>query len=213
MKKALILWLTLQILFLATSMVSAEKYDWVDKAYDFSQVKRVWVEDIVLTDTAEFESPLLSKILQDDYQKNADRLKEKRFTKEFADKLFTDDPKSIADIYVKAELTKWHDDYYIKPAYTSWESRRSTRKVKRSDGKEYEEVYYTEVPVYHPEETIYTSTVQIRFDVYDAKTGTKIMSRDELRLRDNSWKGEQGIFGRISKAFFDDLVKKLNEKH
>jgi len=118
-------------------------------------------------------------------------------------------PQDLADIYVKAEVLKWHDDYYIKPAYTDWETRSATRKVKRSDGSWYDETYYYTVPVYHPEKTIYTSTVRVKFDVYDAKTNKLVMSRDELRERDDSYHGQQGIFGRISKSFFDDLGKKI----
>lgn len=210
MKRLVALLLMTCTLIIGMSVASAEKYDWQDKDYDFTKVKRVWVEDIVLTDTSEFPSDIMDKLLQEDYKKNANRLNEKLFRETNPYSIKYDDPKSLTDVYIKAELVKWHDDSYVKPAQTRWESRRSTRTVRRSDGSKYEEEYYTTVPVYYPEKTIYTSTVQIRFDVYDTKTNAKILTRDELRLRDDSRHGQQGIFGRICKSFFDDLRKKLN---
>ncbi len=212
MKKWIAMLFALCIFVLGASPASAEKYDWQDETYHFDQVKRVWVEDIVLTDTAEFPSELLDKLLPEEYRKNASRLEDKLFTGKNTLSVKLDDPKSLSDVYVTAELLKWHDGSYIKPAYTSWETRRSTRTVRRSDGSTYEEEYHTTVPVYHPEQLIYKSTVQIRFDVYDTKTGAKILTRDELRLRDDSRQEQQGIFGRICKSFFDDLRKKLKHE-
>ncbi|MBR6906264.1 MAG: hypothetical protein IKN33_04895 [Selenomonadaceae bacterium] len=212
MKKWIMMLLALSIFVLGASPASAEKYDWQDENYQFSKVKRVWVEDIVLTDTNEFPSEILNKLLPEEYWKNANRLEEKLFTGKNTLSVKLDDPKPLSDVYVTAELLKWHDDSYIKPAYTSWETRRSTRTVRRSDGSTYEEEYHTTVPVYHPEQLIYTSTVQVRFDVYDTKTGAKILTRDELRLRDDSRQGQRGIFGRICKSFFDDLRKKLKNE-
>ena len=72
-------------------------------------------------------------------------------------------------------------------------------------------LYYITVPVVHPPRRVDTSTVRIRFDVYDGRTGKKVMSRDEMRIRDDSTRGEKGIFGRISKSFFDDLRKKIKK--
>lgn len=199
------------LLMLSTPPAFAEKTDWVDKDYDFSKVQKAIVHDIVLTDKQEFESDLLEVTLQEDYQKNAQRPKYKALTPAKAALLSPEDPKGAADIYITAELLKWHDDSYVKPAYTSWERQKATRTKKLPNGQKVEETYYVEVPVYHPPKTIYTSTVRIRFDVYDAKTDQRIMARDELRLRDDSYRGQKGIFGRICKSFFNDLNKKLSK--
>lgn len=199
------------LLLLTSPPASAEKTDWVDKDYDFSKIQKAIVHDIVLTDKQEFESDLLEVTLQEDYQKNAQRPKYKALTPAKAALLSPEDPKGAADIYITAELLKWHDDSYVKPAYTSWERQKATRTKKLPNGQKVEETYYVEVPVYHPPKTIYTSTVRIRFDVYDAKTDQRIMARDELRLRDDSYRGQKGIFGRICKSFFNDLNKKLSK--
>lgn len=193
-------------MLLCTTGVQAEKLDWVDKNYDFSRVKEAIIYDIELVDTDEMESDLTEKILLEEYLKVASRPPYKVMRPD-SDSILH--PLKSADIYVKAELLKWHDDYYIKEAYTSWETVTRTRQVKRSDGSWVEEKYYDTMPVYHPAETVYTSTVRIKFDVYDVKSDKLVMSRDELRERKASRHGQQGIFGRISKSFFDDLGKKI----
>lgn len=202
--------LALCLLLLSAAPASAEKTDWADKDYDFSQIKSAIVCDIELTDKSEFESDLLELTLQEDYQKNAKRPKYKYLTAEKAKVLSPDNPKGAADVYIKAALLKWHDDAYIKPGYTSWE-RQTAYRTKTVNGQKVREEYSITVPVQHPPQTIYTSTVRLRFEVFDAKTDKRIMARDELRLRDNSHHGQKGIFGRICKSFFDDLNKKLSK--
>ena len=206
----LLVFLWALILFPLTA--SAEKTNWVDESYDFSKVQKALVYDITLTDKAEMDNDLLEQVVAEDYLKNAARPGYRLIRPDKAAILSPEDPKGAADIYIMAELLKWHDDSYVKSPYTSWETRTSTRKVKRKNGTWYEETYHTSVPVYHPAEVIYTSTVRIRFEVFDAKTGKRVMARDELRERDNSRHGQQGIFGRISKSFFDDLGKKIKSK-
>ena len=201
--------MTLCLMALCIVPASAEKTDWADKDYDFSKIQKALVYDIELTDTEELYDDLLEQVLQEDYLKNASRPKYRVVRPDKAQILSPDNPQLAADVYIKAELLTWHDDSYIKPAYTSWETRRSTRTKRLPDGSKVEESYDISVPVHHPPEEIYTSTVRLRFDVFDSKTGKRVMARDELRLRDNSHHGQKGIFGRISKSFFDDLNKKI----
>lgn len=207
-----ILALALCLMMMSALPASAEKTDWADSSYDFSKIKRVLVYDVTFSEKSELNDDLMEDVLKEDYLKIASRPKYTLVRPDKAAVLSPEDPHLAADVYVTAELLKWHDDYYIKPAYTSWETRRGTRTVKRSDGKRYEETYTYTVPVNHPPQTIYTSTVRIRFEVFDSKTGKRVMARDELRLRDNSEHGQKGIFGRISKSFFDSLGKKINKQ-
>lgn len=201
--------LLLCLLLLPTLPASAEKTDWYDKEYNFSQIKKALVYDVVLTDTEEFESDLLNETLQEDYLKNAQRPHYQLVRPDKAAVLSPDNPNEAADIYIKAELLKWHNDSYIREAYTTWENRTATRTKKLPNGQKVSETYTYTVPVHHPPQTIYTSTVRLKFEVFDSKTNKRIMARDELRLRDDSHHGEKGIFGRISKSFFDDLNKKI----
>ena len=198
----------LLLVVLCPLTAQAEKVNWEDKAYDFSKIKIAIVYDVEIVDNSELPSELTEKVVQEEYWKTASKPPYKLIRPDDNSVLY---PQDMADIYVKAQVLKWHDDFYIKPAYTDWETRSSTRKVKRSDGSWYDETYYYTVPVYHPEQPIYTSTVRVKFDVYDNKTNKLIMSRDELRERDDSRQGQVGIFGRISKSFFDDLGKKIKK--
>ena len=199
------------LLLLPALSVSAEKTNWVDKDYDFHKIQKALIYDVVLTDTAEMDNDLLEQVLREDYLKNAMRPKYKVIRPDKAAVLSPDNPNEAADVYIKAELLKWHDDSYIKEAYTSWETRHAKRTKKLPNGSKVEEDYSYTVPVHHPARTIYTSTVRLRFEVFDSKTNKRVMARDELRLRDDSHHGQQGIFGRISKSFFDDLGKQIRQ--
>lgn len=198
------------LLLLPALPVSAEKTNWVDKDYDFHKIQKALVYDVVLTDKAEFESDLLEQTLAEDYLKNAQRPKYQVIRPDKAAILSPENPQLAADVYIKAELLTWHDDSYVKPAYTSWETKQAKRTKRDAKGNKIEETYDITVPVHHPPQTIYTSTVRLKFEVFDSKTNKRIMARDELRLRDDSRHGQKGIFGRISKSFFDDLGKKIS---
>ena len=209
--KPLITVILLLLFILCPFSAQAEKLNWVDSTYDFTKIKKALVYDIDMVDTAEMESDLTEKILLEEYLKTATKPPYRLIRPDKAAVLSPDKPSAAADIYIKAELLKWHDDSYVKSPYTSWETVSSTRRVKKADGTWTEERYYETVPVYHPAEIVYTSTVRVKFDVYDSKTDKLVMSRDELRERSSSRHGQQGIFGRISKSFFDDLGEKLNQ--
>lgn len=206
-------WLLVLCLLMAYPLaVSAEKINWVDEHYDFTRVKKAIVYDVVVVDKSEIDNDLIEAVMLEEYLKTAARPPYKMIRADKTVAISPGSPLEGADIYVMAEMLKWHNDSYVVDAYTSWETRTSTRKVKWSDGTWHEERYNYTVPVYHPARTVPTSTVRVRFDVYDAKTGKKVMSRDELRKRDNSDHGQQGIFGRISKKFFDDLGDKIKNE-
>ena len=187
----------------------AEKLDWTDPSYDFTRVKRVLIYDVNADEVSGLIDDLEANLVQEEYLKTAAKPKYEMLRPDKAEKLSPGAPNLAADLYVTTELLQWQDGYYIKPEYTSWETRTKTREKKHKDGSTTTETYTVDVPIYHPPQTIYTSTVRVRFKVHDSKTGNCVMERDERRERDNSRHGQQGIFGRISKAFFDDLGKKL----
>ena len=173
MKKLGTLLLTLLMLLALSAIAAAEKTDWYDKSYDFSKVKRALIYDVTLTDTAEFDSELLDRVLQEEYLKNAqrpkyevvsleqalrrislaegsdlDRLRQQEQAK--AEEIFSRNLPKIADVYIKAELLKWHDDFHIVPQYTSWETKTITRTHRNKDGSTYTTKDYITVPVVHP---------------------------------------------------------------
>ncbi len=197
------------LLLLPALSAGAEKTNWVDKTYDFHKIQKALIYDVVFTDTAEMDNDLLEQVLQEDYLKHAMRPKYRVIRPDKAAVLSPDNPNEAADVYIKAELLKWHDDSYIREAYTSWETKHAIRTKKLPNGSKIEEDYSYTVPVHHPPKTIYTSTVRLRFEVFDSKTNKRVMARDELRLRDDSYQGQKGIFGRITKSFFNDLGKQI----
>ncbi len=205
--RSLILALCLLVSFVLP--VNAEKSDWSDKSYDFSKVKRVLIYDVNADEVSGLIDDLEAKLVQEEYLKTAAKPKYEMLRPDKAEKLSPGAPNLAADLYVTTELLQWNDGYYIKPEYTTWETRTDTREKKHKDGSTSKETYTVNVPVYHPAQTIYTSTVRVRFKVFDSKTGNCVMERDERRERENSRHGQHGVFGRISKAFFDDLGKKL----
>ena len=206
-------WLLVLCLLMAYPLAaSAEKINWVDEHYDFTRVKKAIVYDVVVVDKSEIDNDLIEAVMLEEYLKTAARPPYKMIRADKTVAISPGSPLEGADIYVMAEMLKWHNDSYVVEAYTSWETRTATRKVKRSNGTWHEERYDYTVPVYHPARTIPTSTVRVRFDVYDAKTGKKVMSRDELRKRDSSDHGQQGIFEKKKKKFFDDLGDKIKNE-
>jgi len=195
------------ILNMVIAPASAEKTEWVDKDYNFKLAKKVIVYDLSIVDKTALPNDIMADLLKEDYMKNAQRPKFEIVRPTAPPNI--GHPVEGADLYVIGELLDWHDDSYVRPGYTTWENKTMTRTYRHHDGSTYEDKYTVTVPVNHPPRTIYTSTVRVRFGVFDAKTGKRVMARDELRLRDDSRNGERGIFGRITKSFFDDFGKKL----
>ena len=64
-----------------------------------------------------------------------------------------------------------------------------------------------EYPEYVPEKTIWTLHQRVRLDVYDAKTGKCIYSRNEARSDDYAGDGKD-IFVKIVRNSFKDFLKK-----
>ena len=189
--------ITALMITLLTATAFAEKTDWSDKNYNFGEIKTVLIDEVEFNE--DVDSDVMEKVLQEDFLKNATHTKEIEIVES-----------GSADVYVKAKVTEWSSSYYIRPAYTTWEKKERRRERKRSDGKKETEIYYVEVPVEHPAQRIDTSTIKMRFDVCDSSTDEVIFSREEIRTKDSA-NGHRGMFGRITKSFFDDLGKKVKK--
>ena len=181
--------------------VSAEKTDWSDKNYDFPSIWRVELKELKISSSAEMPNEVMEQVLQDEYEKIAKNKNYKNY------KLVDEG----ADVYLDVEIMKWHDDEYIKPAYTTWETKEIEETKRHSDGSKSKKTRTIQVPVEHPARRVATSTIEVKFDVYDIKSGKKIMSRVDSRTRDDSERGQKNMFIRIAKSFFDDFSKKLKK--
>ena len=168
------------------------------------------VYNFLNSDEKEFNDEVMLAVLKDEFWKQAKNFKNYTVI-EGVGTPEVGKPIEGADLYIVTDLLNWHDDQYTRPGYTSWETRRHNRKVRRSDGSTYDEEYTTTVPVYHAPYTVYTSTVRMRFNVFDAKTGKRVFARDDNRDRDDK-NAQKGMFGRIVHSFFEDFNDKLNKE-
>ena len=205
---------------------SAEKTDWKDSSYDFSRVKRVLVYDVDLS-AANLGSEMKTRKYQSDFPSYAKKLDCEIVTEEQARRqislavgvdldtlvktdparaqaLFAENLPKVADAYVKGRVLKWENTYYIKPEYTTWEQRRIDRGHWDRHGKWVSDYYYVTVPVTYPPRRVDVSTLNMSFEVYDARTGKMIFGREDDRDREN-YEAQSGMYERICKSFFGDF--------
>lgn len=209
----------------------AEKTDWKDSTYDFSRVRRIMVADVDLS-KASFDSEMLRRKYQDEYRQYAQKLgceiiprnqlwlrislalnvdldAMAKTDPDKAEALFRENLPKYVDAWVNGRITAWDNSYYIRPERTVWEQKRMERTVRDSQGRWYTETYYVTVPYTYPAYRVDVSTLNMSFEVYDAKTGNLIYGREDKRDRDD-YNAQDGMFERICKSFFDDFGNKLH---
>lgn len=194
---------------LTLNIANAEKTNWEDKSYNFKRAQKVIVYNFINRDNAEFNDDIMLQIISDEFWKQARNFHNYTLI-EGQDTPEVGKPVEGADLYIVTDLLNWRDDSYTRPGYTTWETRHEKRTVRRSNGTSYDEDYSYSVPVHHPPQTVYTSTVRMRFNVFDAKTGKRVFARDDNRDRDDK-NAQKGMFGRIVHSFFEDFNNKLRK--
>ena len=218
-------------LALLPQAASAEKTDWKDSSYDFSRVKRVLVYDVDLS-VPDFSSNLKAHKYQSDFPEYAKKMGCEILTEEQArrrislaigvdldglantdpdkaNQLFTENLSTVADAWVKSRVLKWENSYYIKPAHTEWEQQRVDRSYRDRNGNWVNDYYYVTVPVTYPPQRVDVSTLNMSFEVYDAKTGKMIFGREDDRDRED-YDAQDGMYERICKSFFSDFGNKIH---
>lgn len=225
--------LVLVLLLLAGRPAAAEKSEWADRSFDFSRLRRVIVLDL---DDAEMpQDTILRRRMGDEYIDQAMRRMKCQVIREVeaarrlgpslgldlegllasdrakALEIMKENASRIADGWLQGTVKVWENMSYIQPAYTKWEEKTYTRRVRDSDGKTREETYTVTVPVHYPAQKIWYSDIKVAFDVYEARGGKLILSREDDRQRADS-NMQDGMFGRICKSFFSDLGSKAGGK-
>ena len=213
-------------LVLLPQAASAEKTDWKEKAYDFSRVRRVLVYDVDLS-AAQSNSDLKTHKYKNDFPGFAKKLDCEVVTEEQARRqislavgvdldalartdpgraqaLFTENLPKVADAYIKSRVLKWENSYYIKPEHTVWEQKRVNRSYRDRNGNWVDDYYYVTVPVTYPPRRVDVSTLNMSFEVYDARTGKMIFGREDDRDRED-FEAQGGMYERICKSFFGDF--------
>lgn len=217
--------------FCSMTSVHAEKYDWADKAFSFSSIRTALIYDLD-TSGAQLGNDILEKALQGEYMKKASRphysvlsaeqvsrkislqqgmdlyVMEKEDPEGFQ-AAFTAHSSKFIQIYVKTKLLEYTTGSYVVPAHTEWRTKDLTDTFTDRDGHQQTITRTISYPEYVPDNTVSTATVKLRFDVYDARTGKAVFSREELRTRDSS-DDPHGVFQRILDSFFNDLQRKMD---
>jgi len=117
---------------------------------------------------------------------------------------------SQVDIYIEASLLEYSHGSYVIPAHTDWRTEDRTDSFVDREGRVQTVVHPITYPVYVPDETVPTVGIKVRFNVYDAKTGNEIMSREESRYRGRS-DDPRSMYNRAVESFFNDLKKKIKK--
>jgi len=198
--------------------VSAEKTDWSDKSYNFRKVRTIVIFDIDESRIPDDVGNAIIRKIEGDYNSNANKLKCEVLTENQARRLLNLPNASqnalknvvadIADLWIECKITKWKSSYHIVPARTVWEKERRTRRYRNSWGEWAEETYYERVPVTYPPHRVDTSDIIADFEVYDARTGNVVFSREDDRSRDDE-NAQKDMFGRMCNSFFSDFGKKI----
>ncbi len=209
----------------------AAKTDWVDKNYNFHNVKAALIYDID-TSKIDLSNDIVEKNLQELFQQKAEKLHIQQMTYEQANRkislrlfkdldelrksspdeaedLFQANLSSFADIYITATLLQYETSGYTIPAHTEWRNRNETDTWTDKDGKQHTDTHTVTYPEFIPDQYVSTVTVKVRFDAKDVKTDQTVFSREEDRTR-NSEDNPHDVYARIISSCFNDLGKKIN---
>lgn len=214
---------------LLSGTASAQVERWAEEGYDFKKVKRLLVYDMdcskanLGTDITEknfvsvfWEQTMAQKIEVLNLQKVENKVSLLEY--EDIDQLRKTDPGAaeamwnrvmpqVVDAWAKTQYLKHDYTSRVIPAHTEWRTHYRNRVWYDRDGKKHEESVPEVYPEFVPERTVVTLHQQVRLDVYDAKTGKCIYSRNEVRSDDDVGDGKD-IFEKIIRNTFKDFVKK-----
>lgn len=114
-----------------------------------------------------------------------------------------------ADAYVTAQLLAYQVSTGLIPAHTEWDSYSVRDVYYDRDGHPHWFYHDVSYPVYVPDAYIPMATVQVRFAVYDVKTGKLISYSEDARTRGSS-DDLRGVYQRIIDRFFKNLKKEIH---
>ena len=229
--------LTALILFVLSSVCFAEKQEWVDKSYNFSKVKTVFIYDPVipneikngiaeneineifnkkkvLKDVKILDIPQVVILVQADTGINLDELY--KTDPQGSLKMLFENIHKYADIVIVSKIQRYGTGSEYKEAYSYNTTTYQTSTVTTSNGG----FATIDTPVTQtntvPGGYFPASYVTVRYDVYDTKTNKQIFSRIDERGKVNRTAFDntkpRDMFGRIVGSFFDDFNDLLNRE-
>ena len=221
----------LMLLLVVSSNASATKNDWYDRNYDFRMIRNVLVFDATVTLGMDYGGQAGLNSMQETFRQNARKLRCNVITEAQARQILspmlgvdlnalnysnpmqarlmiTQHAARICDAWLIGNVDSIANDSYIKPEYTTWETRQERRTYRDRYGNKREEVYDIQVPVTHPPQRVNVSAIQMTIQVFDSRSGAQIFSRRDMRDRED-YQAQDGMYGRICRSFFEDFNKKL----
>lgn len=215
------------MLFMFSNLAFAETQEWIDKKYDFTKAKKIFllyqVEPSLLNGITEKES---LEIVEDKLFKKLDnKLKPKGYNIIIREKFELNTDENNLEVTSNDKSLKDNIDLMVKIELLDYRV-----------GSSYKEGYSYSVPI-TTYETVYTPNgavtvpvtknqihnvqggyfptvfVKVRFDLIDVNNNEIIWSRIDNRSRTNSDEFDNSktkdVFSRIIKSFSNDLLKKV----
>ena len=228
-KKFFSVLLLLTVLILPQT-VFAEKTDWFDRSFDFRDIRRVIVFNLTANRGLDYGGDIVWRNMQDIFAQSMSKMRcqivtEAQARREIgyrigmdldslsfsnpmeARRIVMENAYTIADAWVLSNLDIWGISSYVIPEHTEWQSKRETRTYRDRHGRHREEVYYVQVPVTYPPRRVDVLTVQMTFQVFEARRGEMIFARKDAREREDY--SSMGMYNRICDSFFEDFGKRM----
>ena len=189
--------LLLLVMIAVPQSVSAEKTDWFDRSYNFHNIRSVILFDVTFSSGLDYGGSVALLKMQDTYLDKARKLKCNIITEAQARQTIGYQLSMDLD-----SLARYN------PARTVWEQKRESRTYYDAWGNRREETFYVQVPVTYPPRRVYVSSIQMTLQLYEARTGSLIFARKDVRDRED-YQAQDGMFGRIVNSFFEDAGNKI----
>ena len=109
----------------------------------------------------------------------------------------------IADAWIDAEITSWETQSYVEAERTVWESRNRDEIYGYNQNLQKDE--QRQVPVTYPPQRVDVSTIQVTFEVYDARRNMKVFEREDALTRKN-FQVHLNLFDEMSDSFFAEVA-------
>lgn len=222
-----------------SSIVSAEKQEWIDKNYDFSKVKRVLIHEPIVSDKLKngISERQISEIFNSKLKlpenvkvvTTADIVNKVKIDngidiiglmsqnpKEAA-KLYYEAIPNYADIVISSRVFEYSVGSEYREGYTYSTTEYQTAYVNNNLGTNLGTI---DMPVSKtnsvPGGNVPVVYASVRWDVYDSKTGKAVIARLDDRARANEKAFDntkpKDLYQRITGSFFDFISDELSSK-
>lgn len=211
-------------LFVLTLLVLPQKVsaiDRIDSSFDFRNLRAVIILDMTVDSRFNVGGSSGLHSLQNLLDKNARRLGCTVYTQQQALQLLgvsgldyvqgrryiMENAYQIADAWIDANITSWETQSYVEAERTVWESRNRDEIYGYNQNLKKEE--QRSVPVTYPPQRVDVSTIQVTFEVYDARRNMKVFEREDALSR-KTFQYHLNLFDEMSNSFFAEVARMIS---